>query len=148
MLKLTDLNANHFYSFYYVTIKQKPELRLTLWIFGFFIFYLYGITEHGNSFQKSIISSYELSYDSFFRYVILELEKLKQPVTKHIETTFNQCWWVWKLHRDHAADKLLTQNIDIRERRGVLMKLSSRFLRKNPNKLCFIKLSQNFYDWL
>ena len=77
----------------YLIIKQKPELRLKawllppLWMYRFFIFYLYGMTEHGNSFLKSIISSYELY--SFFRYLILKLEKLRQPVTKFIaKTTF------------------------------------------------------------
>ena len=44
-----------------------------------------------------------------------------QPVTKYIETTtsckrfllppFNQCWWVCKLHRDYAVDKLLTTTL-------------------------------------
>ena len=43
------------------------------------------MTEHGNSFLKSIILSYEVH--SFFRYLILKLEKLRQPVTKYIETT-------------------------------------------------------------
>ena len=32
--------------------------------------------------------------------------------------------------------------------RGVLMELSLSFLRENPNKLCFIELSQKFCDWL
>ena len=31
---------------------------------------------------------------------------------------------------------------------GVLMELSISFLRKNPDKLCFIELSQNFCDRL
>ena len=43
------------------------------------------MTEHGNSFLKSIISSYE--FHSFFRYLILKLEKSRQPVTKYNETT-------------------------------------------------------------
>ena len=145
-LKLTDSNANHFHSSYNLTIKQKPELRLNgmvtppLWIFGFFIFYLYGMTEHGNSFLKSIISSYELH--SFLRYLILKLEKVRQPVTKYIETTnfakvspsspFDQCWWVCKLHRDHAAEKLLTHNIDIGERDGDLNGAIFKFFEGKP----------------
>ena len=44
------------------------------------------MTEHGNSFLKSVISSYELFY-SFLRYLILKLVKLRQPVTKYVETT-------------------------------------------------------------
>ena len=92
--------------FRYLTIKEKPELRLnglvTPAIMDFRIFhffYLYDMTEHGNSFLKSIILSYEVR--SFFRYLILKLEKLRQSVTKYIETTtfcksfplahFNQC---------------------------------------------------------
>ena len=51
----------------------------------FFIFYFYGMTEHGNSFLKSITLSYELY--SFLRYLILNLEKLSRPVTKYIKTT-------------------------------------------------------------
>ena len=43
------------------------------------------MAEYGNSFLKSIISSYE--FHSFFRYLILKIEKLRQPVTKYIETT-------------------------------------------------------------
>ena len=41
------------------------------------------MTEHGNSFLKRAISSYELH--SFLRYLILKLEDLRQPVTKYIE---------------------------------------------------------------
>ena len=43
------------------------------------------MTEHCNLFLKGIISSYELH--SFFRYLILKLRKLRQPVAKYIETT-------------------------------------------------------------
>ena len=43
------------------------------------------MTEHGNSFLKSIILSYEVH--SFFRYLISKLEKVRQPVTKYTETT-------------------------------------------------------------
>ena len=60
---------------------------------------------------------------------------------------FNQYWWVWKLHQYHAADKLLPHNIYTGEGEGVLMELSLGFLRENPNKLCFIELSQNVCDW-
>ena len=35
---------------------------------------------------KSIISSY--GFLSFFRYLTLKLEKLRQPVTKYIDTIF------------------------------------------------------------
>lgn len=34
-----------------------------------------------------------------------------------------------------------------REGEGALMKLSLSFLRESPNKLCFIKLRQNFCNW-
>ena len=92
-LKLTELNANHFHSSYCLTIKQKHELRLNghpytrhygFWDFSFF--YLCGMTGHGNSFLKSIISACELH--SFLRYLILKLEKSRQPVTKYKATTF------------------------------------------------------------
>ena len=76
----------------------------------------------------------------------LKLEKLRQPVTKYIETT--TFWWVFKLHRDHAADKLLTHNIVIGVGEGGVNGAIFTFLRENPNKLCFIELSQNFCDWL
>ena len=48
-------------------------------------FHLHGMTKYGNLFLKSIISSYE--FHSFFRYLVLKLEKLRQPVTKYTETT-------------------------------------------------------------
>ena len=43
------------------------------------------MTEYGNLFLKSIISSYEFYF--FFRYLILKTETLRQPVTKYIEKT-------------------------------------------------------------
>ena len=98
------------------------------------------MTEHDNSFLKSIISSYELH--SFFKYLILKLEKLRQPVTNYIETTtfcksfplppFNQCCWVCNLHRDHAADKLLTHDIDIGKGRGDLNGAIFKFFEGKP----------------
>ena len=107
------------------------------------------MTEHDH--LQSIISFYELH--SFFRYLILKLEKQRQPYTNYIGTTtfckrfplppFNQCFWVCNLHRDHAADELLIHGIDIQRGRGVLMELSLLLLRENPNKLCFIDLSDN-----
>ena len=76
--KLSDLNENHFQGSCQLTIKQKPELRLngmvttvTMDFQIFHFFYLYGMTEHGNSFLKSIISFYELH--CFFKYLILKL---------------------------------------------------------------------------
>ena len=39
-----------------------------------------------------------------------------------------------------------TTLIQIGEGGGVLMELSISFLRENPNKLCFIELSQIFFD--
>ena len=78
-----------------------------------------------------------------------------QPIAKYIETTtfcksfplslFDQCWWVCKLHRGHGADNLKTHNIDMGEWNWILMELSLSFFRENPNKLCFIELSQNFW---
>ena len=53
-----------------------------------------------------------------------------------------------KLHQDHVVGKLVIHNIDAGEGEGVLMELSSGFLRKNYNKFCFIELSQNICDWL
>ena len=84
------------------------------------------VWQHGNSFLKSITSSYYFPSvrDIWFTW------KLRQPVTKYIETTtfckgfpspfFDQCWWVCKLHQHHAADELLTHNTDIGERDGCL----------------------------
>ena len=40
------------------------------------------MTKHGHSFLKSIISSYELH--TFFRYLFLKHEKLRQPVAQNI----------------------------------------------------------------
>ena len=46
------------------------------------------MTEHDSLFLKSTILFYELhSFFRYFRYLILKLEKSKQPVTKYIETT-------------------------------------------------------------
>ena len=88
-LQVTDVNTKHFYSSYYLIIKGKPELRInsmvTTAIMDFWFFFSYGMTEYGRPFLKSIISSYELH--SFFRYLILKFEKLRQPVSKYTETT-------------------------------------------------------------
>ena len=90
-LQLTDLITNHFHGSYYLTIKQKPELRLNgmvtpaimdLWIFHSLLIWY---DRAWQFISKSMISSYELH--SFFRYLILKLEKLKQPVTKYVEIT-------------------------------------------------------------
>ena len=82
------------------------------------------MTEHDH--LVGIISFYELH--SFFRYLIRKLQKQKQPVTNYIETAtfcenfplppFNQCCWVCNLYRDHAADKLLTHDINVGRERG------------------------------
>ena len=40
--------------------------------------------------------------------------------------------------------KLLTHNVDIGEWEGVLIELSLSFFREILNKLCFIKLTQDF----
>ena len=60
-----------------------------------------------------------------FTYLILKLDKQRQPVANYIETTtfktfppFNQFCWVTSLHRDYAADKLLIHDIDIGRGRG------------------------------
>ena len=108
------------------------------------------MTEHDSLFLKSTILSYELhSFFRYFRYLILKLEKSKQPVTKYIETTtfckslslplpptpplpFHSCIWVCKLHQEHDADKLLTHDIDIEERKGGLHGAMFRFLEGKP----------------
>ena len=89
--------------------------------------------------------------------MLISKSLILQPVTKYIETTtfckgfphltFDQCWWVCKLHQESIAGKLLTHNIDIGEGRRVLMELSLTFLKQYPNKLCFIESTQNCYDW-
>ena len=96
--------------------------------------------QHDHLFLKSIISFCELY--SFFRYLTLKLEKLKQPVTNYIETTtfcrgfplpsFNQCFWVRDLHRDHAADKLLTHDTDIGAGRGDLNGAIFKVFERKP----------------
>ena len=65
-----------------------------------------------------------------------------QPVTKYIETTtfckgfphltFDQCWWVCKLHQEHIAGKLLTHNIDIGEGQGGLIGAIFNFFKTIP----------------
>ena len=104
----TDLNPHHFHSSHYLTITEKPELRLNsmiapaimdFWIFHFCLY------DRAWPFI-SIISFYELH--SFFRYLILKLEKQRQPVANYIETStccksfplppFNQCCWVCNLN--------------------------------------------------
>ena len=107
-IKLTDLNANHFNS------SWVPHHQVKAWTkikrhgythrYGFSVFsffYLYCMTEHGNSFRKSIISSYELH--SFFRYLVLKLEKLRQPVTKYIETTNFYKSLLWHFAREGST---------------------------------------------
>ena len=88
-LKSNDL----FFVLKYLNIEKKHQLRLKtwlhppLWIFAFFIFYLYGMAEHGYLFLKSIISTYE--FHCFFRFfnqiLFVKLGKLRQLVTKYIE---------------------------------------------------------------
>lgn len=46
--------------------------------------------------------------------------------------TFNQCSGVCKLHQDHAADKLLTNNINIGEREGGLNGAIFKLFERNP----------------
>ena len=46
--------------------------------------------------------------------------------------SFNQCWKVWQLHQDYAANKLLTHNIDIGQREGSLNGAIFRFFERKP----------------
>ena len=99
-------------------------------------------------------------WTSFFLQILdVKTWELRQLVTRYIDTItfckgfliplpFYQCWWIWKSHRDQAADRLLPHNIDVREVEGVLMELSLGFLRKNPKKLLSMELSHNFCNWL
>ena len=108
------------------------------------------MTEHGNLFLKSIISSYEVH--SFFRYLIIKLEKL--TVTKYVETTtfcksppppppipFDQCQWTDKLHRHYAADRLLTHNIDIGEGEGGLNRAIFKFFDRKLKYIVFYRVA-------
>ena len=103
----------------YPTIKQKPELRSNGMVIpgfsDFSFFYLYGMTEHGNSFLKSIISSYD--YPCFLRYLILKLEQLRQPATKYIETT-TFCKGFLFLHPPALRSMLIGLQITPRPCRG------------------------------
>ena len=45
---------------------------------------------------------------------------------------FDQCSWIYKLHQDHAADKLLTHNIDIAEEEGGLNRAIFKIFEKRP----------------
>ena len=45
---------------------------------------------------------------------------------------FDQRWWVSKLHLDHAADKLLTHNIDIGDGEGGLDGAIFKFFERKP----------------
>ena len=155
------MNANHFYSSQLTHHQAKDWTKIKQYGYmchygfsDFSIFFNYMVWQHGNSFLKIIISSYD--FPSFFRYLILKLEKLRQPVKIFWDNHFlhrfspppDQCWWVCKLQQHHAADKLLTHNIDIGEGEGVLMELTLSFLREKRNNLCLIELSQKFCDWL
>ena len=123
----------------YLTIKQKPELiingMVTPTIMDFRIWYdnILGMTERGNSFLKSIISSYEFHF--FFRNMILKLEKLRQPVTNYIETT-TFCKSSPPLQSMLMGLQIpprpcCGQITDPQRERGVLMELSLKFLREN-----------------
>ena len=91
-LKLTDLNTKPYSQFLLPHHKAKAWTKIR-WhgytrhygFSDFSFFCLFGMIEHDNSFPKSIILFYELH--SFFRYWILKLEALRQPVTKYIGTT-------------------------------------------------------------
>ena len=112
--------------------------------------------EHVSAFLNNIISSYD--FRSVFKYLILKLEKIRQPVKIYWDNHFFQKspQPLPSINADGSAnytETLLWTNywstLLIQWRgRGVLMELSLSFLRENPNKLCFIELSQNFCDWL
>ena len=112
--------------------------------------YDYGMTEHGHSFLKSIILSYELH--SSFRHSILILEKLRQPVTKYIApppTSSNvdgsANYTEHMLQTNYYWTATLMQG---RDRGRGFNEAIFQFLRENLNKPCFIELSQNFCDRL
>ena len=142
----------------YLIIKKKPELRLNGMVtpvimdFRTFSFLLIWYDRAWQFISKK----YNFILWSSFFFQTFDFKNSKIETTSHkiywdnhfLQNPFDQWWWVCKLHRDYAADKLLTYNNDIGEGEGVLMELSLSFLRENSNKLCFIELSKNFCDWL
>ena len=100
----------------------------------------------GGVLKKSCYLGQNISRLSRFRHTTSHQEKWDNHFLQNFSPPtpfpFHQCWWVCKLNGEHAAGKILTYNIDIGERDGVSMELSLSFLREDPNKLCFIELSE------
>ena len=83
-LELTDLNVKPISQFLLPHHQAKALTKNKRHDYTRYYGFSDGMTEHHHSFQKSITSSYELH--SFFRYLILKFEKLRQASTKCMET--------------------------------------------------------------
>ena len=126
--------------FSYLTIKQKPGLRLngmvTTAIMDFRIFDILLIW-YDRAWQF-IPKKYKFILWSSFFLQILDFKTWKIKTTSHKIywdnplPPFNHCWWVCKLRRGYAADKLLIHNIDIGEGEGALMEQSFKFFERKP----------------
>ena len=131
---------------------------VTCAIMDFRIFQFFSIIWYDRAWQFISKNNNFILWFSFFLQ-ILDFKTWKIKTTSHkifwdnhflcrFSPPPDQCWWVSKLQQHHAADKLLTHNIDIGEGEGVLMELTLSFLREKRNNLCLIELSQKFCDWL
>ena len=142
----------------YLTTKQNSEQRLngmvTTDILNFWIFH-FVLIWYDKEWQL-ISKKYDFTLGRSFSLQAFDFKAWKIETISHqiywdnqpSLPLFDQCWWVYKLHQDIAADKLLTNYNDIGEEEGVLRELSSGFLREIPNKFYLIELSQNLFDWL
>ena len=59
---------------------------------------------------------------------------LRKPLFEQVSPSpLVQCWWVFKLHHDHAANKSLTHNIGLVRRRWGLIRAILQLWRENLN---------------
>ena len=132
--------------FRYLTIKQRPELRLnnmvTPAIMDFWTFH--SLLIWYNRAWQFIPKKYDFILWSSLFLQIFDFKTWKIKTTSHkiywdnhflqklSPPPFDQCWWVCKLHRDYAADKLLTHNIDIGEGEGGLNGAMFKFFERKP----------------
>ena len=64
---------------------------------------------------------------------------MRQPIfAKFFPSPFDQCWWVCIYHRDHAANKLPTNNINIGRERALYRAIYSIFWDKT-SKNCVLQ---------
>ena len=116
----------------YLTTKQMSEQRLngmvtpTILNFGIFHFVLIWYDKEWELISKK----YDFTLGGSFSLQKVDFKTWKIETISHQiywdnqppSPLFNQCWWVYKLHRDIAVDKLLTNHMIpwYRERPGRL----------------------------